>query len=81
MMGSVPARHRKHELAQALRAGLIEMFYTYVLKSKLDNKLYVGFCSGLRRRFDEHNSGKVLSTKSRVPFKIIYTPLPPICNH
>src|SRR3989344_7928506 len=54
------------------RAGLKEMFYIYVLRSKTDDKLYVGFCNDLKRRFNEHNSGKVRSTESRVPFEIVY---------
>ena len=48
------------------------MFYTYVLRSKLDKKLYIGFCGDLRKRFSEHNSGKVESTKPRVPFDLVY---------
>lgn len=48
------------------------MFYTYVLKSKIDNKLYVGFTDNLRRRLLEHNSGEVLSTKDRRPLEIVY---------
>lgn len=48
------------------------MFYTYVLKSKKDNKLYIGSTTDLKRRFFEHNSGLVKSTKPRRPFKLIY---------
>ena len=31
------------------------MFYTYILKSKKDNDLYIGSTNDLRRRFAEHN--------------------------
>lgn len=48
------------------------MFYVYILKSKKDNNLYTGSTSNLRKRFYEHNSGKVFSTKSRRPFELIY---------
>lgn len=48
------------------------MFYVYVIRSKKDNRLYTGSTSDLRKRFQEHNDGKVLSTKSRGPFEIIY---------
>lgn len=48
------------------------MYYLYLLKSKLDSKLYVGSTSDLRRRLSEHNAGKVLSTKSRIPFELRY---------
>lgn len=48
------------------------MFYVYVLKSKKDNNLYIGSTNNLKRRFTEHNSGKVYSTKFRKPFIIMY---------
>jgi putative endonuclease len=47
-------------------------YTTYVLRSKLDGKLYTGFTYDLDKRLNEHNSGKVYSTKSRVPFELIY---------
>jgi len=34
------------------------MHYVYVLKSKNDNNLYIGCTDDLRKRVDEHNSGK-----------------------
>lgn len=48
------------------------MEYVYVLKSMSDKNLYVGLTNNLRKRFLEHNSGKVFSTKSRKPFTLIY---------
>ena len=48
------------------------MFYIYILRSKKDNKLYIGSTNNLKRRFAEHNNGKVFSTKSRFPFELIY---------
>jgi len=48
------------------------MFYVYILESLKDKKLYVGYTNNLRRRFEEHNSGKIDVTKYRRPFKIIY---------
>ncbi len=48
------------------------MYYTYVLKSEKDGKLYTGFTNDLRKRFTEHNAGKVMSTKHRGPFEVIY---------
>ena len=48
------------------------MFYTYVLKSKKDGKLYVGFCLDLKRRLSEHNKGFVEATKYRVPLELVY---------
>lgn len=48
------------------------MFYTYVLKSKKDGKLYVGWAKDLRDRVIKHNRGKVDSTRTRVPLELIY---------
>lgn len=48
------------------------MFYVYILKSLKDELLYTGSTNDLRRRFKEHNSGKVFSTKLRKPFILIY---------
>jgi putative endonuclease len=48
------------------------MFYVYILKSLKDNQTYIGSTSDLKRRMEEHNSGKVISTKPRLPFKLLY---------
>ncbi|MFH1608877.1 MAG: GIY-YIG nuclease family protein [Patescibacteria group bacterium] len=48
------------------------MYYIYVLKSKKDNNLYVGYTENLQNRLNYHNAGKVRSTKHRVPFEILY---------
>jgi putative endonuclease len=47
------------------------MFYTYVLKSEKDGKWYTGSTNDLRKRFNEHNAGRVFSARNRAPFKII----------
>ncbi len=48
------------------------MHYVYVLKSTKDSKFYTGCTEDLRKRFREHNDGKVASTKGRGPFELIY---------
>jgi len=48
------------------------MIYTYLLRSKKDNKWYTGITNDLLKRFNEHNSNKVFSTKHRGPFELIY---------
>ena len=47
-------------------------YYTYVLKSKKDGKLYIGFCEDLKKRVSEHNLGLVDATKNRKPLELIY---------
>ena len=48
------------------------MHYVYVLKSLKDNNLYIGCTENITERLKYHNSGRVRSTKSRVPFKILF---------
>ena len=48
------------------------MFYVYLLQSEQDKDLYIGSTNDLKKRFEEHNSGKVPSTKSRKPFCLLY---------
>lgn len=48
------------------------MFYVYVLKSKKDKKLYIGYTSDLKRRLKEHDNGLSMSTKNRRPLELIY---------
>ena len=48
------------------------MFFVYILKSKKDNDLYLGCTKDLRERFKKHSLGLVPSTKSRLPFELVY---------
>ena len=48
------------------------MYYTYVLKSTVDNELYIGSTNDLRRRLVEHQSGKSFATSPRSPFTLVY---------
>lgn len=47
-------------------------FYTYILKSKNDGDLYIGYTNNLKRRLEEHKKGKSFATKFRIPFTLIY---------
>jgi putative endonuclease len=47
-------------------------YYTYLLKSKKDGRMYTGFTNNLRKRLWEHNNGKSTYTKGRGPFEVIY---------
>ena len=48
------------------------MFYTYVIKSKNRNYIYVGLSNNPERRISEHNKGKEKTTKPYSPFNIIF---------
>lgn len=45
----------------------------YILLSLKDYRTYVGSTSDFIRRFKQHNSGQVKSTKYRIPFKVLFT--------
>lgn len=47
-------------------------YYVYVLQSLKDSMFYVGFTHNIKKRSNEHNNGKVESTKNRRPLKLIY---------
>lgn len=51
----------------------MEKFYVYILKSEKDNKNYTGYTEDLVRRLEDHNQGRVKSTKNRRPLKLIHT--------
>jgi len=48
------------------------MYYTYVLKSKKSERLYTGSTNDLRKRFNQHNTGKSSYTKKYAPYTLIY---------
>lgn len=49
-----------------------EFYYTYVLKSLKDDKNYTGYTKDLNLRFEQHQKGRVTSTKYRRPLILIY---------
>lgn len=48
------------------------MFYCYILFSKKLNIYYTGSSANIQRRFFEHNSQKVTSTKLGIPWKLVW---------
>ncbi len=50
----------------------MSMYYVYVLRSLSDGKLYIGKTDDLRTRVRQHQTGKVPSTKSRLPLELIF---------
>lgn len=47
------------------------MHYVYILQSERDKEFYVGRTGDLKRRYSEHQAGRVESTKNRVPLKLL----------
>lgn len=50
----------------------LRMFYVYVLVNESRTKTYVGSTENLNKRLEEHNAGKVKSSKPYRPYKILY---------
>ena len=48
------------------------MYYTFVQRSLKDNRFYIGFTSDLKQRFEQHQKGRIDSTKDRRPLELIY---------
>ena len=48
------------------------MFVVYVIRSTLNQKLYVGFTEDFKQRLKTHNEGGVISTKSYRPWEAIF---------
>jgi len=49
--------------------------YTYLLKSQKDGSYYTGITQNTDNRLMLHNSGKVVSTEGKKPWKIVYIKL------
>jgi len=47
-------------------------YYVYVLLSQKDGLFYTGYTANLLNRLEEHNAGRVVSTKNRTPLTLIY---------
>lgn len=48
------------------------MYFVYILRSLMNQQLYVGFTEDLKERLETHNRGEVISTKAHRPWKMIF---------
>jgi predicted GIY-YIG superfamily endonuclease len=48
------------------------MHYVYILQSKKDKTYYIGITDDLKERIKRHNSGRVLYTSGRKPYKLVF---------
>ncbi len=47
-------------------------YFTYILKSTIVDRFYIGSTSNLENRLTHHNSGHSRSTKAYIPWEIVY---------
>ena len=67
MVTCLPAG-REHGINQ-----YIKMEYTvYAIRSAKDRSIYVGMTNDLNRRLKEHHRSRTKSTKSKLPYRLIY---------
>jgi putative endonuclease len=52
---------------------MVIMWHVYIIKSLSKNWFYVGSTNSIKRRLEEHNKGKVLSTKAYIPLKLVWS--------
>ena len=50
---------------------MIATFCVYAIQSELSDRIYIGQTDSLLRRIEEHNAGRVKSTKDQRPWKIL----------
>ena len=49
------------------------MYYLYILQSKKDGRTYTGYTKNLDYRLQNHNAGKVVTTRDKTPLELIYS--------
>ena len=48
-------------------------YFVYAIVSMKDNRIYVGISEDVDRRINEHNKGRVSSTKAYIPWTLFYS--------
>ena len=48
------------------------MYHVYLLKSKKDGGLYIGYTNDIERRLSVHNAGLVSYTRKYMPWALVY---------
>ncbi|MDD5136874.1 MAG: GIY-YIG nuclease family protein [Candidatus Omnitrophica bacterium] len=51
------------------------MYYVYILLNETKTRTYTGVAEDVEKRLEDHNSGKVKSSRPYRPYKIAYTEL------
>ena len=49
------------------------LYYTYILRSKIIDKYYIGHTSDIAKRIQRHNKGYTRSTKAFRPWELVYS--------
>jgi putative endonuclease len=49
-----------------------DKYFVYILRSCISGKFYIGQTNNLCKRLEQHNSGYSKSTKSEIPWELVY---------
>ena len=49
------------------------MYYVYIIQSLKDKSFYTGITSNLERRVKEHNKSDTKTTRSKKPWRLVYS--------
>jgi putative endonuclease len=49
------------------------LYFVYILYSTRIDRYYTGYCEDISRRLEKHNFRSTNSTKSGIPWKLVYT--------
>lgn len=49
------------------------MYFTYIIQSDKTDQYYIGYTKNLTLRLERHNHGWSKSTKSGIPWKLVYS--------
>ena len=49
------------------------MYYVYIIRSEKDGSFYTGMTSDVDRRLQEHNRSDTKTTRSKKPWKVVYS--------
>ena len=47
-------------------------YYIYIIYSEKRDRYYIGYCSEIETRLSKHNYGATPSTRSGIPWKLVY---------
>ena len=49
----------------------MNQFYVYVLESQASHRIYIGQTNNVENRLERHNSGRVVSTRKKDPWRLL----------
>jgi putative endonuclease len=70
--GSIPVGSTAPRDRQLILHDIPVPYYVYILRSKVNSRLYTGSTENLQRRIEEHNSGRSKATRQTRPFELLH---------